>query len=166
MRYAVSATRTEQGIRERALARTIAPALVAAQAQADRERKARIATEERLAEAMEVIAGLKEAVAKLEEADLTRGSQISGKIVMAEVSRKREVPLYILTGTDRSVIVARARHEAMYEIRRRCPWLSLPAIGDLFGGRDHTTVMHAVEDWPNKAAKAGIEVLPLERREA
>lgn len=36
-----------------------------------------------------------------------------------------------------------ARHVAIYLARQMTP-LSLPAIGRLFGGRDHTTILHAV----------------------
>ncbi len=32
----------------------------------------------------------------------------------------------------------------MYAIRQLCPHMSLPHIGRLLGGRDHTTVLHGV----------------------
>ncbi len=47
-----------------------------------------------------------------------------------------------LHGTSRSQSVAQARQIAMYLCRERTE-LSLPKIGQLFGGRDHTTVMYA-----------------------
>lgn len=49
-----------------------------------------------------------------------------------------------LTGTSRKAPLATARHTAMYLLYTE---LSLPyvQIGEMFGGRDHTTVMHAVE---------------------
>lgn len=43
----------------------------------------------------------------------------------------------------RSRAVARPRQAAMYLAKRKTPY-SLPMIGRLFGGRDHTTVIHAV----------------------
>ncbi|CAB4889606.1 MAG: chromosomal replication initiator protein DnaA [Actinobacteria bacterium] len=47
-----------------------------------------------------------------------------------------------LTGSSRAQAVATARQIAMY-LCREMTNLSLPKIGQLFGGRDHTTVMHA-----------------------
>jgi chromosomal replication initiator protein len=49
-----------------------------------------------------------------------------------------------LTGRSRTAPVAYARHVAMYLLREE-NGLSLPAIGDQLGGRDHTTVRHGVE---------------------
>jgi len=47
-----------------------------------------------------------------------------------------------LHGPSRSQSIAQARQIAMYLCRERTS-LSLPKIGHLFGGRDHTTVMYA-----------------------
>ena len=44
----------------------------------------------------------------------------------------------------RSRVVARPRQVAMY-LSKICTTKSLPEIGKLFGGRDHTTVIHAVK---------------------
>ncbi len=45
----------------------------------------------------------------------------------------------------------RARHTAMYLARLETS-KSLPEIGRLFGGRDHTTVLHAVNKMAKRAA--------------
>ncbi|WP_313949526.1 helix-turn-helix domain-containing protein, partial [Frankia sp. AvcI1] len=47
-----------------------------------------------------------------------------------------------LCGTSRSRVLVTARQIAMY-LCRELTDLSLPKIGQHFGGRDHTTVMHA-----------------------
>lgn len=49
-----------------------------------------------------------------------------------------------LTGPSRRQPLVRARQTAMY-LCRELTDLSLPKIGQAFGGRDHTTVMHALE---------------------
>ena len=49
-----------------------------------------------------------------------------------------------LTGPSRKQPLARCRQIAMY-LCRELTDLSLPKIGKEFGGRDHTTVIHAVD---------------------
>ena len=49
-----------------------------------------------------------------------------------------------LLSRDRSAEVALARQVAMYLLREEAK-LSLPVIGELLGGRDHTTVMHGCQ---------------------
>jgi chromosomal replication initiator protein len=49
-----------------------------------------------------------------------------------------------LTGKIRTGQIALARHIAMYLIRDMLD-VSLKKIGDMFGGKDHTTVMSAIQ---------------------
>jgi chromosomal replication initiator protein len=49
-----------------------------------------------------------------------------------------------LTGSSRRQPLVLSRQVAMY-LCRELTDLSLPKIGDLFGGRDHTTVLHAID---------------------
>ena len=49
-----------------------------------------------------------------------------------------------MLSSRRSRIIARPRQIAMY-LSKICTAKSLPEIGKLFGGRDHTTVIHAVK---------------------
>ena len=49
-----------------------------------------------------------------------------------------------LKGRSRTKDVANARQVAMYLLRAEND-LSLPAIGELLGGRDHSTVRHGVD---------------------
>lgn len=58
----------------------------------------------------------------------------------AEASRLR---VSDLVGAARARPIAHARQRAIYVARRLCPHLSYPALGRAFGGRDHTTAIHA-----------------------
>jgi hypothetical protein len=49
-----------------------------------------------------------------------------------------------ILGTYRRARIVRARHLAMYVVEETSPQISLPVLGRLFGGRDHTTVLHAI----------------------
>jgi chromosomal replication initiation ATPase DnaA len=58
-----------------------------------------------------------------------------------------------LRGVDRSKRLVIARHHAMWLVRHRFPYMSLPAIGRMFGGRDHSTVHHALRAHPIRVAE-------------
>jgi len=64
--------------------------------------------------------------------------------IMYEVAVKHGIRLEDLRSPIRIKRFVLARHEAMWEIRRQRPGLSLPQIGRLFGGRDHTTILHGI----------------------
>lgn len=57
-----------------------------------------------------------------------------------------------LTGTSRSRVYVTARQIAMY-LCRQLTDLSLPKIGESFGGKDHTTVMYAVKKVEDQIAQ-------------
>jgi hypothetical protein len=40
--------------------------------------------------------------------------------------------------------ISDARQAAYSEVKSLRPWLSLPALGRIFGGRDHTTILHGI----------------------
>jgi chromosomal replication initiator protein len=64
--------------------------------------------------------------------------------ILDAVGRHFGVPLADLRGKARNQRVIAPRHLAMYLLREDAR-LSLPQIGTLLGGRDHTSVMHACE---------------------
>ncbi|HEY5837366.1 chromosomal replication initiator protein DnaA [Streptomyces sp.] len=68
--------------------------------------------------------------------------EISGTAIMAETAAYFGLAVEDLSGSSRSRVLVTARQIAMY-LCRELTDLSLPKIGALFGGRDHTTVMHA-----------------------
>ena len=66
---------------------------------------------------------------------------IDSDAVLSAVARHFTVSLEALRGKSREHGVAWARQVAMYILRKETP-ASLLQIGQLLGGRDHTTVMH------------------------
>ncbi len=68
--------------------------------------------------------------------------EITSAVIMAVIAEYFSVSLDDLTGSSRSRMLVQARQIAMY-LCRELTELSLPKIGQTFGGRDHTTVMHA-----------------------
>jgi chromosomal replication initiator protein len=66
------------------------------------------------------------------------------EMVQAEVARQFGLHVNDLRGNRRTQDVAYARHIAMY-LSRELTEASLPQIGARFGGRHHTTVIHAVD---------------------
>jgi len=70
------------------------------------------------------------------------GPEITSTTIMAQTAAYFSLTLDDLCGTSRSRALVNARQIAMY-LCRELTDLSLPKIGQTFGGRDHTTVMHA-----------------------
>ena len=68
--------------------------------------------------------------------------EITAATIMAQTATFFKLTLEDLCGTSRSRALVEARQIAMY-LCRELTDLSLPKIGQTFGGRDHTTVMHA-----------------------
>ena len=70
------------------------------------------------------------------------GPEITAKQIMEQTAVYYGVTIDDLCGSSRSRVLVTARQIAMY-LCRELTDLSLPKIGQQFGGRDHTTVMHA-----------------------
>jgi chromosomal replication initiator protein len=84
---------------------------------------------------------LAEVVLKDLIADAT-SAEITASTIMAQTSAYFSITMEELCGTSRTRMLVTARQIAMY-LCRELTDLSLPKIGQHFGGRDHTTVMHA-----------------------
>jgi chromosomal replication initiator protein len=67
---------------------------------------------------------------------------ISATTIMAVTAEYFSISMDDLVGASRSRVIANARQMAMY-LCRELTDLSLPKIGEKFGNRDHTTVLHA-----------------------
>jgi chromosomal replication initiator protein len=70
------------------------------------------------------------------------GPEITSATIMAQTAAYFGLSMEDLCGSSRSRVLVQARQIAMY-LCRELTDLSLPKIGQQFGGRDHTTVMHA-----------------------
>jgi chromosomal replication initiator protein len=74
----------------------------------------------------------------------TPTSRVTIDMILSAVAESTGVSITEMTGDKRSRTVVEGRHLAMY-LARELTDASLPKIGDHIGGRDHTTVLHAVE---------------------
>ena len=71
-----------------------------------------------------------------------QGNQITIATIMGQTASYFGLSIDDLCGASRSRVLVTARHIAMY-LCRELTDLSLPKIGQQFGGRDHTTVINA-----------------------
>ena len=72
----------------------------------------------------------------------TDAPEITAATIMAVTAEYFAITIDDLVGSSRSRVLVDARQMAMY-LCRELTDLSLPKIGEKFGNRDHTTVMHA-----------------------
>jgi chromosomal replication initiator protein len=88
--------------------------------------------------------GLAEIVLKdlIPESQGNGGPQITAATIMGQTAAYFGLSIDDLCGTSRSRVLVTARHIAMY-LCRELTDMSLPKIGQQFGGRDHTTVINA-----------------------
>ena len=79
-------------------------------------------------------------------------SEITAPTIMAVTAEFFGVTMEELCGPGKTKALAQSRQIAMY-LCRELTDLSLPRIGQTFGGRDHTTVMHADKKIRNEIAQ-------------
>lgn len=72
--------------------------------------------------------------------------------VQRAVAEKFDVRVADLCGRSRQRMVAFPRQMAMYLCKTMIPSLSLNEIGEAFGGKDHTTVLHACQKITREAS--------------
>ncbi|HEX8961985.1 MAG TPA: chromosomal replication initiator protein DnaA [Rhodocyclaceae bacterium] len=80
--------------------------------------------------------------------------QITLEVIQKTVADYFKIKVAEMYSTKRTRAIARPRQVAMWLARELTPH-SLPEIGDAFGGRDHTTVMHACRTVTDLRAKDG-----------
>lgn len=70
-------------------------------------------------------------------------SRITGKMIAYQTAKKHGLTIHELLSPRRQRKIVIARHEAMWRCVKETS-LSLPQIGRILGGKDHTTVLHGV----------------------
>ena len=75
---------------------------------------------------------------------LPQRSDIAPGKIIELVAKEWQTSVDALMGRDRSQKIAQPRQVAMYLLRKETD-ASLPQIGEVLGGRDHTTVMYAIQ---------------------
>lgn len=81
------------------------------------------------------------------------------------VSEVTDVTIAEMEGKCRKRDIVEARHVSMYFIKLKLPGLALVKLGNMFGGRDHSSVIHAIEsvfnlkevDWRMKEVYKHVE---------
>jgi len=71
-------------------------------------------------------------------------TEIPAPLILEETAAYFSIPADELISKSRSRPLTHARHIAMY-LTRENTGLSLVKIGDIYGGRDHTTVLHGIK---------------------
>ena len=97
---------------------------------------------------------------------LPQRSNIGPEQVIQAVAEAFGISLAQMRGSDRSREIALPRQVAMFLLREESN-LSLPQVGDLLGGRDHTTAMHAckkVADLIERDDKLRRQVITIRER--
>ena len=89
-------------------------------------------------------------------------TQITSGMIMAQTAAYFDLTIEDLCGQSRTHVLVTARQIAMY-LCRELTDLSLPKIGQQFGGRDHTTVMHAERKIKNLMSERRSPLQPGDR---
>jgi chromosomal replication initiation ATPase DnaA len=82
--------------------------------------------------------------------------------ILGVAARRHGLAVADLTGPSRRRSVTEARGEAMY-IARALTGRSLEALGGVFGGRDHTTVLHGIRVTERRRARNPVLAAEIDR---
>jgi chromosomal replication initiation ATPase DnaA len=80
---------------------------------------------------------------EIEEVTAAKGPHLGHRIARA-IAKLHRISFTDLCSHRRAAHLVAARQHAMYEIKKNTK-MSLPAIGKILGGRDHTTIIHGIK---------------------
>lgn len=89
-----------------------------------------------------------------------KGRRVTYREIEFRICRAMGVNIHDVRGPWRNVHVTMARQAIAYWCRRRT-LLSFPQIGQLMGGKDHTTIIHGVRRYPERRLGQGRYLAPL-----
>jgi len=69
----------------------------------------------------------------------------SAQSIIMQLALRYDVTAEAIIGPKRSPKLWLARQHAYFEVQRLRPWLSSSQIGEIFGGRDHSTILHGIK---------------------
>jgi len=95
---------------------------------------------------------IKENLEPAYQAKLAERAQMIG--IVKEVAEDFAIPVSEIVGPDRRRWVTDVRHLAMARVYTEAESASLTDIGNLFGGRDHTTILSAIRKFQSKGGAA------------
>lgn len=81
------------------------------------------------------------------------GAPFRSRAIVAEVCKKHRISFETIKGKQRSHPIVAAKFEAYYRLSTETT-LSLPQIGRLMGGKDHTSILHGIRQ---HKARNGLE---------
>ena len=113
-----------------------------------RRYRERMALERQINEAREAIKKANQALRRLHSTDGEVG------VIIDRICGALGVPRAAIMADRRNKRLVFARHAVIYWVCRRTRF-SLPQIGRMLGGRDHTTILHAKKSYVAKRAAMG-----------
>lgn len=104
-----------------------------------------------LDEKNDLIASHEQAINRLTNSDdEVTGRRSVKEIVVSVLEDFPDISYSQVIGASRNSAIVEARHTCVYAVHIARPDLSLPQIGKLFGGRDHTSILHCIRKMARK----------------
>lgn len=77
--------------------------------------------------------------------DTSHHARVDARQIIENCARLYNCRAEDIVGPIRFANFVEARHRAMFEVASQMPWMSFPQIGRIFGNRDHSSIMFAVQ---------------------